>query len=465
MLEIPAAPAASWIRRREDAVLTGTCALLAARLRLPVVLVRGILLAEAALVPLGTLTMFAMWTPWPTWYGELSLGAAPVLGYVLLWWVTPDDAEQDRARALHESSAAVRGAPGSTGLPSRDSGRLPAALRWLGLALVVTIATAAVLLAVVSDLTRVLLSTYQPFATEGQYLVALWSVAVMAGAVMFGIAPLPDLDRQRWSGRTQEMPRAALGALGGAVLLLLLMLVYLALALLGPGPALILLAVGLAILGMLTTLLVPWGRRLWKGVQEETAERAVVQHHRETSAHLHDSVLQTLVLLQRAGMPEEEMRRLARQQERELRHWLYAADAASEGAPTDLRAAVAALTAQVEDAQGLAVDTVIVGDAQLEDVSPALLGALREALLNAVRHAGTGIGVFVEIREDAVEAFVRDRGEGFDLAAVPPDRLGVRESIIGRMERAGGSATVSPAPGGGTEVALHLSVHRGGGAR
>ncbi|WP_146007750.1 ATP-binding protein [Brachybacterium sp. UMB0905] len=445
------------MRRREDAVLTGTCALLAARLRLPVILVRGILLAGAALVPLGTLTMFAMWTPWPTWYGQLSLGAALVLGYVLLWWVTPDDAEQDRARALQESSAAVRGTPRAVGATSPGAGRLPAVLRWLGLALVVTIAMAAALLTVISDLARMLLPpTYQSFATEGQYLVVHWSVAVMAGAVMLGIAPLPDLDRQRWSGRTQEVPRAALSALGAAVVLLLLTLVYVALALLGTGPALVLLAVGPAILGVLATLLVPWGRRLWKGMREETAQRAVAQHHRETSAHLHDSVLQTLVLLQRAGMPEEDMRRLARQQERELRHWLYAADAESEDAPTDLRAAVEALSAQVEDAHGVAVDTVIVGDAQLEDVSPALLAALREALLNAVRHAGTGVGVFVEIREDAVEAFVRDRGPGFDPAAVPPDRLGVRESIIGRMERAGGSATVSAAPGGGTEVALHL---------
>lgn len=108
--------------------------------------------------------------------------------------------------------------------------------------------------------------------------------------------------------------------------------------------------------------------------------------------------------------------------------------------------------------------TVVVGDGPLTDRQRPLLAALREAVLNACRHGGGDVDVFVDIAPESVTAFVRDRGDGFDMAAVPEDRLGVRESILGRMDRAGGEATVGPAPGGGTEVMLRMPAPTGGAA-
>ena len=58
--------------------------------------------------------------------------------------------------------------------------------------------------------------------------------------------------------------------------------------------------------------------------------------------------------------------------------------------------------------------------------------------------------------DDEAGVFVRDRGSGFDRNAVPADRKGLLESIEGRMERAGGRATIITSPGSGTEVELHL---------
>jgi signal transduction histidine kinase len=122
--------------------------------------------------------------------------------------------------------------------------------------------------------------------------------------------------------------------------------------------------------------------------------------------------------------------------------------------------------AEVEDRHGVALELVVVGDTPMDDRVAALVAALREAMLNAVRHAGAPVSVYVEIGPDGIEAFVRDRGPGFDPASVPPDRLGVRESIIGRMERHGGSAKVR-STGDGTEVRLRLpgSDQRGGDQR
>jgi signal transduction histidine kinase len=175
------------------------------------------------------------------------------------------------------------------------------------------------------------------------------------------------------------------------------------------------------------------------------------------AAHLHDSVLQTLALIQRADAPGR-AKTLARRQERELRAWLFderPPDGA--GAPTGLAGALEHLVTDVEDRHDVEVDLVVVGDCPMEPRLEALVAALREAAQNAARHAGvTDLSVYVEVAPDHVEAFVRDRGKGFDLDAVEPGRLGVRESIVGRMARHGGRAEVHTAPGEGTEVALQI---------
>lgn len=199
----------------------------------------------------------------------------------------------------------------------------------------------------------------------------------------------------------------------------------------------------------------PWVIRLWRRLQQEQAERVRATERAEVAAHLHDSVLQTLALIQRRSDDPAAVARLARSQERELRGWLYGAARGAD--PTSLAAAVRAVVEEVEDAHGIPVELVATGDAPVEEATEALVGATREALLNAVRHGAAPVTVYLEAGAAGAEVFVRDHGPGFDPEAVPPDRLGVRESIIGRMSRHGGSGRVRRLDDG-TEVALVMPV-------
>jgi signal transduction histidine kinase len=204
----------------------------------------------------------------------------------------------------------------------------------------------------------------------------------------------------------------------------------------------------------LALILAPFLWRLGRNLARERAERIRSQERAELAAHLHDSVLQTLALMQKRADDPREVAALARRQERELRDWL-AGD--GRGSADDRFAAALRREAEeVEDVHRIAVDVVVVGDRELDERSQAALGAAREALVNAAKHAGEAgpIRVYAEADDDGIEVFVRDRGTGFDPAAVASDRQGVRESIIGRMERVGGSAEIRSGPDGGTEVAL-----------
>jgi phage shock protein PspC (stress-responsive transcriptional regulator) len=209
----------------------------------------------------------------------------------------------------------------------------------------------------------------------------------------------------------------------------------------------------LVVIVALGLILIPWWLRLGRGLTEERAERIRTQERAELAAHLHDSVLQTLALMQkRAGDPRE-VATLARRQERELRAWLN--DGTRRDAGASLAGALEAAVAEIEDAHGVPVDVVAVGDRPLDEHARALVAAAREAVLNAVKFApDAAISVYAEVRGERAEVFVRDRGPGFDLDAVPDDRRGLRESIVGRMERHGGRATVHTRPGEGTEVEL-----------
>jgi phage shock protein PspC (stress-responsive transcriptional regulator) len=199
-------------------------------------------------------------------------------------------------------------------------------------------------------------------------------------------------------------------------------------------------------------ILAPWWLRLVRGLASERAERIRSQERAEVAAHLHDSVLQTLALMQKRADDPREVAGLARRQERELRAWLNGT--ADRPADTVARALEAA-AADVETAHGVPIEVVAVGDAPLDDRTGALVAAAREALVNAAKFAGDApISVYAEVAAGRVQAFVRDRGPGFDPAAVPPDRRGLRESVVGRMERHGGHAIVHAAPGAGTEVEL-----------
>ena len=183
-------------------------------------------------------------------------------------------------------------------------------------------------------------------------------------------------------------------------------------------------------------------------------ERVQQRERAEVSAHLHDSVLQTLALVQKQAGDPAQVAALARRQERELRAWLSGRTATTA---TTLVPALEAVAGEVEQMHGATVEVVASGDRPLGGARmEALVAAAREAMTNAARHGGGDVSVFVEARGDATTVFVRDRGPGFDPAAVPLDRRGIRESIAGRMERNGGRARIEAAPGGGTEVELSL---------
>ncbi len=204
----------------------------------------------------------------------------------------------------------------------------------------------------------------------------------------------------------------------------------------------------------------PWLVRLVRDLQLERAERVRSQERADMAAHLHDSVLQTLAVIQRQADDPEAVARMARSQERDLRRWLYDEP---DPAPNQVRAALAAVAADVEDAFGTPVEVVVVGDAELTPggTVEAVVAAVREAVTNAAKHsAANRIDVYAEIADATMDVFVRDRGVGFDLAAVGVDRMGVRGSIVERVERHGGTASVTSTPGTGTEVHLSARLDR-----
>jgi signal transduction histidine kinase/phage shock protein PspC (stress-responsive transcriptional regulator) len=214
-------------------------------------------------------------------------------------------------------------------------------------------------------------------------------------------------------------------------------------------------AVGLAVAGI-TLALGPVIGRLARQVADERRDRMRTEARAEIAAHLHDSVLQTLTLIQRAASDPARVLSLARRQERELRAWLYG-DLDVLAPATTLSRAVDLVAAEVESVHAVRVEAVVVGDARLDARTEALVAAVREAVVNAAKHAKTdSIAVYIEVGPAQIEAFVRDRGIGFDPAQVPDDRQGLRGSVKGRMQGLGGRAEVSSRIGAGTEVMIVL---------
>jgi signal transduction histidine kinase len=200
----------------------------------------------------------------------------------------------------------------------------------------------------------------------------------------------------------------------------------------------------------------PWLWRLGTELVTERRERIRSDERAEVAAHLHDSVLQTLAMVQRRADEPREVVRLARKQERELRTWLLSGrQAGTDAQAGSLGSALGALAAELEETHGVPVEVVQVRDCDLDDRLSALLLATREAISNGQRHSGADrVAVYCEVGTTEVTVFVRDRGRGFDRARVTPDRRGIAESIEGRMARHGGRATVRSTPGAGTEVEL-----------
>ncbi len=207
----------------------------------------------------------------------------------------------------------------------------------------------------------------------------------------------------------------------------------------------------------LALVLAPFWWRLGRNLAAERSERIRSQERSEMAAHIHDSVLQTLTLVQKHADDPRAVAQLARAQERELRGWLFTGDRAPASA--SLAAALEEAAAEVEEAHKVPIEVVAVGDAPVGDSANALVAAAREAMVNAAKFAPDAgdVAVYAELSDSRSQVFVRDRGDGFDPDAIPDDRRGVRESIIGRMERIGGNARIRSGEGG-TEVELSIDT-------
>ena len=203
----------------------------------------------------------------------------------------------------------------------------------------------------------------------------------------------------------------------------------------------------------LLLVLGPWAWRLAAERDSERTARIRSQERSEMAARVHDSVLQTLALVQRESGDPRRVAALARRQERELRSWLYP-DPRTDDA--GLASAMDTAAAEVEELHGVPVELVRTGDVPLDDRVEALVLAAREAMANAAQHSGADqVAAFVDVGEDEIAIYVRDRGRGFDPDAVPAGAHGIAESIRGRMARAGGTATLTSSADG-TEVELRL---------
>lgn len=197
----------------------------------------------------------------------------------------------------------------------------------------------------------------------------------------------------------------------------------------------------------------PWVTSLVRDLNQERHDRIRSDERTDMAAHLHDSVLQTLALIQRTDDPKR-MITLARAQERDLRNWLYGTE---DGTLVGLRQSLEAMASSVEEKHNVPIEVVVVGDMPLNERNSALVAAAGEATTNAAKHSGTSrVSVFAEVRDDAAEIFITDQGKGFDQNAIGEDRHGITDSIVGRMKRQGGETEITSEPGEGTEVRLTL---------
>lgn len=223
----------------------------------------------------------------------------------------------------------------------------------------------------------------------------------------------------------------------------------------------------LGIVGGFALVLAPWWLRLGRELVAERRERARAEEKAEMAAHLHDSVLQTLALIQRSANDPQQVQRLARAQERQLRSWLFDrpapgragsnGDGDGDGVGASLSQALRAFQPEIEADHGIRVEVVTVGDAPADEPLAALVASAREAVVNAAKWSGAEVvSVYSEVDKEAASVFVRDKGRGFDPDEVAPDRKGLSESVHNRMRRNGGTSSVKSSPGEGTEVVLRM---------
>ena len=285
----------------------------------------------------------------------------------------------------------------------------------------------------------------------------VWPLATAALGSTFVWARADESERARWArsaerARPWDSPAAIVRLVIGFGLVIAATTAVLR-EYSGVGLTRVAIPVSVAILGLLVAL-GPWVLRLTKTLTEERTERIRSDERSAISAHLHDSVLQTLAMIQRTES-HQEVTALARRQERELREWLYRRTIASE--EISLRRAVEVAAARVEERYRIPVETVIVGDLAMDETLRDVVQAAAEAMHNAARHSGAPVvSVFAEVEPGLVTIYVRDQGKGFDVAATPLDRRGIADSIVGRVARHGGTTEISSDLGAGTEIKIAL---------
>ena len=402
-------------RRLDTAWLGGVCSGLAAHLNWPVLVLR-----------LGFVLLSA------------SMGIG-VLVYLVLWLAMPLASEAPQAPGIEAASR--------SGMRTVQAGyRVPADL---GLISAVVLLGAGLL-------------WFVQAAGWGAPAAALWPALAGTFGLMLIWWQADHIPNRSMKGLTgwrrwfapllahwSRIVRILLGLLG---LVTAVVLIVVALPPLPEGSR-TLIVLGLVVVALLLAA-APWIIRVRRSLATIREEKMLADARADMAAHLHDSVLQTLALIQRQAQNPKAVAALARRQERELRSWLYGETAVD--APT-VKAALVASAAEVEDAHGVDIDIVVVGDRDLDAEVRPLVQAAREAMVNAAKHAGVAkVDVYAEVDDDAMEVFVRDRGGGFVLDDIPADRMGVRGSIIERLRRAGGNATIRSAPETGTEVRLEM---------
>jgi signal transduction histidine kinase/phage shock protein PspC (stress-responsive transcriptional regulator) len=403
------------LRRADGRLIAGVCTGIARHLRVNVVIVRLLFLVV----------------------GSNGIG---IVAYLVLWAMVPDESDDGSGRSkLRRPKQVIRAV-----LRNRP-GDIPHRRRWIVIYVVVGTILGAIFDAIGFGLGR-----------GGLPL----SVALLGALLIWWRAP--EGQRKQWS-RDARIAGTFLGRrapllimLGGVGLVILGITSFLAahdaLAQARAGA----LAIGATLVGVLLVT-GPFLYRLIGQVTEERRRRIRADERAAVATHVHDSVLQTLALIQAKAQSPDDVRRLARRQERELREWLYSPDAPNIDGDVSFAVALRATAVEIEDETGVPIEVVLVGDAPLDDALRATVAAAREAMLNAAKSSGAPeVQVFAEVEPASVEVFVRDRGRGFDVAAVPPDRRGIRDSIVGRMARHGGTGVIRSGPAG-TEVALTLS--------
>ncbi|WP_372434844.1 ATP-binding protein [Myceligenerans salitolerans] len=425
--DAPSAPARLTLRRpREGRWIAGVAAGLAAHLSVPVWLVRALFVLATLLNGAGAVVYLFWWVTVPFGRPEPATPGDPARQRLAPRLAgTDDNREEATARSLTDR---LRLSGPVTRLDTRDI--------TIG---VVLLSGAALLLAV----------------QAGWQLWASWLLPalIVLGGIALAWSQLDGTSRGRWLGGSPRTRAGVLRLVGGILLTMVgvLMLVGQEASLNTMVQATV---ASVAVVAGVILVLAPWWLKLVRELGDERAARAREAERADIAAHLHDSVLQTLALIRARAEDSEFVSRMARAQERELREWLYD-DRPSPG--ESLAAELRDLVGQVEDAFApLTVDTVAVGDCVPGPTTAALLQATREALVNAATHGRPPVSVYLEVGDDTVETFVRDRGDGFDLEEIAPDRFGVRESILGRVRRRDGVAEVQSRPGWGTEVRMRV---------